>query len=264
MNEHRTQILVDHADPARISALNSVLGIADARPRPFAHQVFFWDARTSAELGEDGHPKTGDGLIPDMGLPRRMWAGGELEFLKDLTPNQPLQKRSKCVLAQHKSGRSGQLGFVTLAHEIWQDNTLCLREHQDLVYRQPFDPGAPHPNPPQAPADATRTRSKTFTTTELFRYSALTHNGHRIHYDRDYARTAEGYAGLVVHGPLLAQYLMLMAQEMLGTLSRFTFRATSPLMDFEPALFAARPAKSGLTLWVAGPDGRQCLTASAQ
>ena len=98
----------------------------------------------------------------------------------------------------------------------------------------------------------------------MFRYSALTFNPHRIHYDRDYAREVEGYPGLVVHGPLLAQYLILVAEHLLGGLTRFTFRATAPLFDFEEGAFCAAPAETGLDLWVRGPDGRQCMSASAQ
>ena len=252
----------DVADPARFAALNAVLGRDGDAPGPFAHQVLFWDARPADALGADGHPKTG-GLIPDFGLPRRMWAGGQLEFLAPLKPGVETTKVTKVTRAERKEGRSGSLAFVTLTHEISQ-GALCVREHQDLVYREAYDPATPRPAAPDAPDDATLKMTRKFTTTELFRYSALTHNGHRIHYDRDYAIKAEGYAGLVVHGPLLAQHLMLMAEAELGSLSQFKFRATSPLMDFEEALFAAKYSGDGLVMWVAAPDGRQCMTATAR
>jgi 3-methylfumaryl-CoA hydratase len=174
-------------------------------------------------------------------------------------------KRTSVESITPKEGRAGPLVFVTLSHEISQ-SALCVRERQDLVYRQKFDPKATVPEAPKAPSGATIRQTRKFTTTELFRYSALTHNGHRIHYDRDYARQVEGYGGIVVHGPLLAQHLMLIAEETLGRLTKFSFRATSPLMDFEAASFEAMPSDDGLTMWVAGPDGRQCMqaTASAQ
>lgn len=263
MKTDQTQILTDVADPARIQALNAVLGLTDKVAHPFAHHVFFWDVRMADDLGTDGHPKVG-GLIPDMGLPRRMWAGGQLSFAAPLIPGRSLEKRSSVVKSTHKTGRSGPLGFVTLRHDIFQDGALCVTEHQDLVYRAPFDPTQRRPVLPTAPQNATLTRTHRFTTTELFRYSALTHNGHRIHYDRDYAIAAEGYAGIVVHGPLLAQYLMLMAEAQLGHLTQFSFRATSPLMDTEEATFCAAPSQTGLCMWVKGPDGRQCMEASAQ
>ena len=257
------QTQVEILDPARVQALNAVLGLESDQPQPFAHQVLFWDSRLATELGRDGHPKVG-GLIPDMGLPRRMWAGGQLTFHRPLTSGIKVTKETNIHKSKRKDGRSGSLAFVTLQHKISQDGVLCAGEIQDLVYRQYFDPNAPRPIPPQAPTDATHSQSRNFTTVELFRYSALTHNGHRIHYDRDYARDVEGYAGLVVHGPLLAQHLMLMAQEHLGQLTQFDFRATSPLMDFEQAIFCAKPSQNGFHMWVTGPDGRQCMEASAQ
>ena len=161
----------------------------------------------------------------------------------------------------HKQGRTGALGLVTLRHEISQHGALLLTEEQDLIYREA---DAPSGTPPQAATDETTSKPHKFTTTELFRYSALTFNGHRIHYDRDYARQVEGYGGLVVHGPLLAQYLMLMAEDILGGLSQFDFRATAPLMDHETVTFCAKPSEDGLVLWARAEDGRQCLTATAK
>ena len=129
-----------------------------------------------------------------------------------------------------------------------------------MVYHEDFDPDAPRPEPPQARVDESESRAVSFDTTLLFRYSALTFNGHRIHYDTDYAKSVEGYDGLVIHGPLLAQLLMLMATEVIGPLTGFSFRATAPLMHFE----SAELCRAGNDLWVRGPDGRQCMTATAQ
>lgn len=256
-----TQI-TDAMDPSRVAALNTMLGVTGEAPRPFAHQIYFWDAQPADALGPDGHPKTG-GLIPDLGLPRRMWAGGRLTFLQPLRLGQPATKTTTLVKAERKTGRSGGLALVTLRHEIRQE-ALAIIDEQDLIYRQAADPHAPMPIAIAAPTDETQAVPRSFTTTELFRYSALTFNGHRIHYDRDYAREVEGYAGLVVHGPLLAQHLMLLAQDMLGAVKSFDFRATAPLLDFETASFCAKPSDTGLKLWVRAQDGRLCMTASAQ
>ena len=198
----------DMLDPARISALAATLGVPDDHPRPFWHQIYFWDAQPATSLGLDGHPQTG-ALIPDMGLPRRMWAGGRLRFNAQPKTGQAAQKSTTLVSANRKQGRTGALGLVTLRHNISQDGTPLVTEEQDLIYREA---DAPSGTPPTAAMDETTSKTHKFTTTELFRYSALTFNGHRIHYDRDYAQNVEGYDGLVVHGPLLAQYLMIMAK----------------------------------------------------
>ena len=188
-----------------------------------------------------------------------MWAGGRLVFDTPLIAGREAQRHSVDEQAIHKTGRSGRLGFVTLRHEFRQNNTLCLTEWQDLVYRQDLSPDVPKPIAPEARIDETDRREIEFDSTLLFRYSALTLNGHRIHYDLDYARDIEGYAGLVVHGPLLAQQLMLMATELMGPLAEFSFRASSPLIQFETAEFC----RNGNDLWVRAPDGRQCMAAVA-
>lgn len=254
----------DALDPARAAAFEAVLG---QNPRitqgaglpPFFHQLYFWQPLPPGALGRDGHPKVGQGMIPDLGLPRRMWAGGRLKFDTPLKAGIAAEKRSVLERAERKAGRTGPLGFVVLRHEIFQEGRLCLTEWQDLVYREDPDAGAPKPVPPEARRDETDRVAAEFNSTLLFRYSALTFNGHRIHYDLDYARDVEGYAGLVVHGPLLAQKLMLMAEELMGPLAEFSFRASSPLMHFEEAEFC----RNGQDLWVRGPDGRQCMTAQA-
>ena len=255
----------DVLDPARAAAFQVALGLqaniveGTALP-PFFHQLYFWKALPPDQLGRDGHPGVGRaGLIPDLGLPRRMWAGGRLKFQHALRAGVAAEKTSVLESAVRKTGRTGPLGFVVLRHEIRQDGQLCLTEWQDIVYRE--DPGAaaPKPIPPRAPLNETDSRAAAFSSTLLFRYSALTFNGHRIHYDLDYARDVEGYDGLVVHGPLLAQQLMLMAQDLMGPLEEFSFRASSPLMHHETATLC----RKGETLWVRGPDGRQCLQATA-
>ena len=248
-------------DPARTNAFLAALGLpADISPGdplpPFVHQLYFWTPEPPARLGRDGHPKVG-GLIPDMGLPRRMWAGGRLAFHAPLRAGIPAERSTHLEGHTRKDGRSGPLGFVTLRHDIIQDGTTCVREWQDLVYREDATPDAPRPVAPEARTDEDHARPASFSATLLFRYSALTFNGHRIHYDLDYARDVEGYGGLVVHGPLLAQLLMLMARDHLGPLETFEFRATAPLLSHETASLCLK----GRDLWVRAADGRQCMTA---
>ncbi|WP_397541766.1 acyl dehydratase [Roseovarius salis] len=258
------QSLTDRLDVTRARAMQATLGqdptLEDGDPMPpFFHQLYFWDPQPPRRLGRDGHPSVG-GMIPDMGLPRRMWAGGQLRFESPLLAGVPARRITQVEKTARKQGRSGALGFVTLRHEIHQGDRRALTELQDLVYQEDPDPGATPPVPQAAPADEDTSETVTFDTTTLFRYSALTFNGHRIHYDIDYARQVEGYAGLVVHGPLLAQLLMLMAERQLGRLRTFDFRATAPLMHSEAATLCW---KADGTAWVRGPDGRQCMTATA-
>jgi 3-methylfumaryl-CoA hydratase len=263
-NAHETQIIADVMDPARAVALQASLGLADpaltegdALP-PFWHQIYFWDAQPPSCLGHDGHPATGTGIVPDMGLAHRMWAGGDLEFLAPITLGRRAVRKSTMTDATRKEGRSGPLAFVRLLHEIEQDGRTCVREVQELVYRGPLPDERPAPPVAKQTPDASLPVS--FYTTLLFRYSALTFNGHRIHYDLDHSTGPEGYKGLVVHGPLLATLLVGMADRAAGPLKRFQFRAVSPLMHFEKAQLCM----SGRDLWVEGPDRRLCMQATIE
>jgi len=271
MEDRKTLTQRDIIDPARAAALCRLLGydgalIEEASPLPpFFHQVYFWQACPEAMLGRDGHMRPGQGLIPDTGLPRRMWAGGQLEFHAPLIAGRPAVKTSRVQRVERKQSKSGPLTFVTLRHDIHHGGKHVLREVQDLVYMNDPDinnPGrdSPRPSPPLAPNDPPGAETRGFSTTLLFRYSALTMNGHRVHYDLDYAREVEHYPGLVVHGPLLAQLLMLKASREIGPLTGFTFRATAPLFHTEQATLC----RDGARLWVRGPDGRLCMEATAR
>ncbi len=259
-----SDIIHDQLDPARAEALHHTLSLPDKPPLkgdplpPFWHHIYFWQPRAPADLGPDSHLNTGTGLVPDMGLPQRMWASGRLEFQRPLIIGTPARKTSTIEDTTRKTGRSGPLAFVTIHHEYRQNDQLCVAEYQDLVFKNFPEKGQAAKTQP-ARTDEQSCRSASFPPTLLFRYSALTFNGHRIHYDVDYCREVEGYSGLVVHGPLLAQSLMLLAQAHLGTLKTFTFRAHSPLMHFETAVLC----QSGQDLWVRGPDGRLCMSATA-
>lgn len=256
--------LQDVLDPARANALLAALGRSerlgkgDAMP-PFFHQTYFWEPQPPDALGRDGHPAVGRGLVPDTGLPRRMWAGGALEFRAPVLLGQTAEKRSFYADVVHKTGRSGPLAFVTLRHEYWQAGRLCVVERQDLVYREDPKSGEVQRAAPKSDRVADTRLGLLFDATLLFRYSALTFNGHRIHYDVNYASGVEGYDGLVVHGPLLAQLLMLKAAEDLGGLSRFEFRGVSPLILGKSAALC----RLGQDYWVE-QDGGLILQGSAR
>ncbi|MCV6594554.1 MAG: MaoC/PaaZ C-terminal domain-containing protein [Silicimonas sp.] len=254
-----TLVIPDRIDPARACALMATLG-SDARPGigdplpPLAHFAFFWDPVTEDHIGPDGHAKLG-GLIPDLGLPIRMWAGGRFAFHTEFRAGVAAERKSSLLGITRKEGRSGKLGFVTLRHDIRQRNGLVLSEEQDIVYREP---GAIRSEPPIEQGEADERRALKLSEVTLFRYSAVTFNGHRIHYDAEYCR-AEGYPGLVVHGPLLATKLAGFAAESQGGLARFSFRATAPLFIGDVAWLC----RAGRRYWVEGPGRRICMEAEA-
>jgi len=255
------QTTTDPMDIGRAQALAASLGdmtpiaVGDPLP-PFAHHIYFWDAQPPSALGRDGHPAKG-GFIPDLGLPRRMWAAGKLTFHRPLLAGIRAEKTSFIEGITRKTGRTGPLAFVRVRHDIKQRQTLTLTEYQDLVYRE--DQPQAQPAPPMAATDEDHAETVHFDSTLLFRYSALTFNGHRIHYDETYAREVEGYDGLVVHGPLLAHLLMGLAQRQLGELTTFSYRATAPLMHHETATLCWKDGRA----WVRGEGGRQCMIAEA-
>lgn len=259
----KSKVENDMLDGLRVAALHATLGLDGDPPGhyeplpPFYHHLFFWDVRAPDELGRDGHPKLGD-FIPDLGLPRRMWAGGRLTFFGGLRTGLMAQRTTTIEKIEKKEGKSGPLAFVTLKHEIVENGMLRVTEEQDLVYLPDPDPAAPRPDPPQVTETEEDSIEYFFGPTLLFRYSALTFNCHRIHYDRNYAVNVEGHPGLVVHGPLLAQLLMLRASAY-GQLRHFSYRAHAPLMDFEPGYLC----RAGDRYWVRGPDNRLCMSAEA-
>lgn len=253
-------------DPGRAEAMAATLGvtvpgIGEPLP-PFWHWSQFWVAEPPWNLGRDGHPAAG-GFLPDVGLPRRMWAGGAIEFHAPLKIGAEATRTSIVRDVVRKTGRTGPLAFVRVEHRITSEGTLCITEEQQLVFRNDPEPDAPVSEPEAAPKNESVSVSHRVTTTDLFRYSALTFNGHRIHYDVAYAREVEGYPGLVTHGPLLAQRLIELAARELGGLSRFSFRARAPLFHFEGFEACARPDEDGLSLWIRGEDGRLAMTARA-
>ncbi|MEP9368999.1 MaoC family dehydratase N-terminal domain-containing protein [Xanthobacter sp. VNH20] len=213
-------------------------------------------------LGPDGHPARG-GFLPPVPLPRRMWAGGQLDFHDALRVGDEARRLSRIEDVVVKEGRTGTLCFVTVAHNVYTARGLALSERQDIVYRGVDAPagGAGKSEPPPV---ATWQEEVDTSPVLLFRYSAVTFNGHRIHYDRTYCQQEEGYPGLVVHGPLQATLLVEFAARLLGRpLKRFSFRSVRPIFDGPPMRLNAAEGTEGLELWTGGADGRPCMIAQA-
>lgn len=240
-----------------------VLGAGDVLP-PLWHWLYFLRSAPLSALGRDGHPAKG-GFLPPVVLPRRMWAGGRFGFSGDLHIGAQVNKRSVIKDVALKTGRSGALCFVTVRHEVGSDDRLAFWEEHDIVYREDPAPDAKPRLTPEIGNDWTTRETITPSEVMLFRYSALTFNGHRIHYDRDYARDVEGHAGLVVHGPLIATMLLDLAQRMHGGArpKTFEFRAASPLFDTAPFTLNARQEESAVALAAATPQGRLAMQATA-
>ncbi|MGF1551793.1 MAG: hypothetical protein ACFBWO_04725 [Paracoccaceae bacterium] len=264
------RVVEDAMAPGPSAALIATLDLDRLAPgtgdplAPGWHWLHFADVVAGARLGRDGHPAPGV-VLPDTGLPRRMWAGGTIEAMAPLPLGRPAQRHTRVGAPVAKEGRSGPLAFVTAEHRIEGAAGLALIERQDIVYRADPDPSAPSPAPVAAPADETARRDWRLGPVALFRYSALTFNGHRIHYDADYARGVEGYPGLVVHAPLLATLMLETAREVRperfasAFTGRFAFRAVTPVFADEPFACCARAEGTGLVLWVRAGDGRLAM-----
>jgi len=224
---------------------------------PLGHWLYFLPQDLQSGIGPDGHAKRG-GFLPPVPLPRRMWAGGRLEFLRDLHVGDEVERRSSITRVESKQGRSGALVFVTVRHEIADARGVALTEEHDIVYRDPPAPGSAAAAAALARTDETFCRRIVPDPVMLFRYSALTFNGHRIHYDRPYATEVEGYPGLVVHGPLIATLLLdLVRRELPDARVRgFAFTAASPLFDIHPFAVCGRREPDGhVELWARDHEG---------
>jgi len=257
----------DRLDTARCNALLAALGrtktVDDGDPLPAMHHwLHFWDVRPPEGLGEDGHPAKG-GFLPPIPLPRRMWAGGSVRFEMPLRLGDTVEKVSTILSIDEKNGRSGPLVFVALEHRISGPEGLAIIERQDLVYREPATstPALPEPLSEVPVCDAHEVVMPD--PVMLFRYSALTMNGHRIHYDRPYAMDEEAYPALVVHGPLQATLLAALAERYAARpLRTFDFRGQSPAFDGIPLYLCC--SDGGEQFELASRQGAgPCMTATA-
>lgn len=267
----------DVATARSVIGLSAVLDAELAVPEPgvtplfpLGHFLQFTPTARMSELGADGHPMLG-GFMPPIDLPRRMWAGSKITFAQPILTGQQLERTTRIESITPKSGSTGNLCFVVLVHEVLADGILSLTEQQTLVYREAvsIDPLAGSPQLPARPDGSAPdgwdwVRSERPTETTLFRYSALTFNTHRIHYDLPYATDIEGYPGLVVHGPLLATYLMnaFMLEHTGVAVKSFEFSARAPLFVNELVHLVGRAfGDGGEELAVIGPDGKPTMTA---
>jgi 3-methylfumaryl-CoA hydratase len=269
----RSEVAEDEAAAPLIRRLAALL---DLDPAPFTrgaalpegwYAILFPAVARQSQLGPDGHPRRGD-FLPPVPLPRRMFAGRRVRFLAPIRIGAELRRTSTIAAVTPKQGRSGRMVFVRVDHAITDGTTTLVHEEQDIVYREEPAPGAkpaaPETPPALPPADATEVFAPD--TVTLFRYSAITFNGHRIHYDADYTRGEEGYPALVVNGGLTALRLIEMAKRHLpdGRIARFAVRNVNPFFVTRHAELRCRIEEPGkLSLWAVDDTGRVLAQAEA-
>lgn len=272
----REEVRADRIEPAAharwLATLDRAAPGGDAVAQGYHWALCTPDAPTAA-LGPDGHPQRDDSpqsFLPPIPQPRRMWASSRVEFVAPLHVGQAVERRSRVLSVTAKSGGSGPLVFVEVQHETSGDGVLAVREVQSLVYRDPAPAGSPAAPPPLGdgtfdPSGWDAHRALVPHEPLLFRYSALTFNSHRIHYDLAYATGEEGYRGLVVHGPLTATLLLDLARRELGdnALKSFAFRGVSPAICGEMLHLVLRSKDAAWELGAYAADGRQVMSASA-
>ena len=265
----RSESYTDHVTPTPVAALAATLDRSDAPPStgdalpPLWHWLYFLPIHRASELGPDGHVRRG-GFLPPAPLPRRMFAGGRFRFERPLRVGDAVTRESRVMDVTSKVGRSGPLVFVVVRHEISNAGGLALTEEHDIVYREAATPGGVAAAPQTALGAAAWRREVNVDDVMLFRYSALTFNGHRIHYDRRYATEVEGYSGLVVHGPLIATCLVELLRHHLpdAALKTFSFRAVNPLFDAAPFVVCGRQDDDGaVRLWATNAVGALAMEA---
>ena len=260
--EGRQEVVSDRLRLETAEALAATLDLDDISfaagdPLPLSWQwLYFNPVARARDLDRDGHPKMGD-FLPPVSLPRRMWAAGSMEVNRPLQMDIPAEKRSTIESVEFKQGRSGPLVFVAVRHDYWQEGQCALKEVQNIVYRG--EAMGADPTPLDPPAVRTSVWSKVLTpdAVQLFRYSAVTFNAHRIHHDQAYVVDVEGYPGLIVHGPLTATLLMQFVDEKIGAgkIRTFSFRAKRPLYVNRPLTLHGNPTGRRVDLWVTDEGG---------
>ncbi|HYW62660.1 MAG TPA: MaoC family dehydratase N-terminal domain-containing protein [Bradyrhizobium sp.] len=267
-SEEKTDLVTAHL----VRALRATLFMEMGEPKggdaaPFtAHWCLAQPVVAMSELGPDGHAARG-GFLPPVPLPRRMWAGGELQFIEPLRVGDEMKRTSRISDVTMKSGSTGQLCFVSVEHEITSARGTAIRERQDIVYRDaaPAGQNAVAAKTTAPPPSAKHREAHMADEVLLFRYSALTFNGHRIHYDRDYVTNIEGYPDLIFHGPMQAASLVEFAAKLHGGAApkKFSYRGVQPL--FAPGEFSvnANETDGGLELWTANADGVPTMKGTA-
>lgn len=260
----RTQSMEDFAAPFPARALIATLDEKDPDPQPgdplppLWHWLYFLDAAPQSKIGPDGHAERGD-FLPPVPLPRRMWAGSRFTFTgPTLKVGDTIRRVSRIKSVEPKTGSTGAMVFVTVEHEVSGPAGTSFIEEHDIVYREAARAGETPRTPRPAPADATWTRTIDATPVLLFRFSALTFNGHRIHYDHPYVTATEGYPGLIVHGPLMGLLQMELARRSNPDRAArtFEFRALAPVHAGSAfSVQARREADGSVATWVADAKG---------
>ncbi|HQT76493.1 MAG: acyl-CoA dehydrogenase [Rhodospirillales bacterium 20-64-7] len=265
----KQETLHDRVTRFPVAALSATLDRDDPAPQagdhlpPLWHWLYFLPTARQSVLGPDGHPARG-GFLPPVPLPRRMWAGGRFVFHKPLRVDEDITRVSTVRDVTVKQGRNGALCFVLVKHEVSGADGVALEEEHDIVYRDAPAPGEAPPPPKPARTDDTWRRDVRPDDPMLFRYSALTFNSHRIHYDRRYVTETEGYPGLIVHGPLIATLLLdLLRRNTDRVVKTFRFRAVSPLFDIAPFSVHGLPTGEGAALWARNAEGGLAMEAEA-
>jgi len=268
----RRERRVDQVNARPVAAMSATLDRDDPEPEagtelpPLWHWIFFTPHDRQSDIGPDGHARRG-GFLPPVPLPRRMWGGGRLDFRHPLQVGDLIERDSRIADIRFKQGRSGPLAIVTVRHEITGPRGLAIVEEHDIIYRDGARPGAAGPAPQAAPTDESFAREIVPDPVLLFRYSALTFNGHRIHYDRSHATEVEGYPGLVVHGPLVATLLLeLLRREVPRVrVRRFSYRAMGPLFDIHRFTVCGRPdGAMGYALWARDHEAALAMQAGVE
>ncbi len=242
--------------------------IGDPRPGDAAPWTVHWclaqPVYPMSELGPDGHPTRG-GFLPPVPLPRRMWAGGELEFFDALRVGDETTRTSRIADVTMKTGSTGVLCFVSVDHLVTTSRGTALRERQDIVYRDISTAPATALAKAAAPPAAKHRETHMADPVLLFRYSALTFNGHRIHYDRDYVTKVEGYPGLIFHGPMQAAFIVELAAKLHGGAApkKFTYRGLQPLFEGTEFSVNANDTGAGMELWTANSEGQPTMKGTA-
>jgi 3-methylfumaryl-CoA hydratase len=266
----KTRTTEDRIDVRQASLLKATLdpsrsALRDGDPLPPGwHWIYFVDAPGIDQLGRDGHAALGE-FLPPVALPQRMWAGTRLRFYTPILIGEQLRKVSEVVNVARKTGKSGELCFVTVNHKYYSDTDLRLEENHDIVYREDRS-SKRQSHSSQVDSDCDTSSIVMPSTTLLFRYSALTFNGHRIHYDLDYCRQVEGYPGLVVHAPLVATLMLGLAEQRYAgqdvSFSEFRQRSVTPLFHDNPVSISLRDTESGCEIWAADHKGRLASSAT--
>lgn len=267
----RSETVHDVATVVPLRALSATLDCDDPPMAPGSavppcwHWLYFLPLHRQSEIGPDGHAKRG-GFLPPVPLPRRMWAGSRIDFLAPMHAGQAIRRTSRIADVRMKEGRTGPLVFVHVHHDIHAEGQWVIHEEHDIVYRDLPQAGEPAPLGVPAPAQAAWTREIHPDDVLLFRYSALTFNGHRIHYDRRYVTEVEGYPGLIVHGPLIATLLLDLLRRQLPTaqVRRFAFKAMMPIFDTAPFRVCGEPQGSSVRLWAVTSEGQLAMEATAE